>query len=292
VSRPQALVLDIIEGFNIGAVIDADAIMTLEAGGLRIGADEANDIVLADHDMADQHALIERTPKGEVFLTALAPGVRLGSRSVVVGERTRWKAVLPLAIGSARISRRPLPPAPASPRARALAVMLAAGTAGALVAGTFYFGSGTKDAATAIASVASQPAVSTANAQLLSQTNALLKQQGLATYVTLSADNDAVVARGSIPDTLSAQWASLQTAFDDLSGSQVVLVNKVTVGTRQAEPPLKIGGVSMYPIPYLITTGGQRLTEGAMLAGGWEILSITTKEIVMGNGQQTSHIPL
>ena len=108
--RPNTLVLDIIEGINSGAVVDAEAIMASGTEGLRIGSDEENDIVLADHDTAEHHAVIERIPQGDIFLTALAPGVRLGTRNITIGERRRWRQNTPLTIGSAKIIRRPPPP--------------------------------------------------------------------------------------------------------------------------------------------------------------------------------------
>jgi hypothetical protein len=295
VPRPNTLVLDIIEGINSGAVVDAEAIMASATEGLRIGADEENDIVLADRDTADHHVVIERVPQGDIFLTALAPGVRLGTRSITVGERRRWRQNTPLTIGSAKIIRRPPPPAPSSRLSRALSVMMAAGAIGSLVAIGFYLSSGTRTApidTAAASSAATAKGMASAATQLTAQTQDLLLSHGLGAYVTVTPENGAVVARGTVPDGLANQWAQTQAAFDELPGSQNVLVDQVTIGAIVEGPQLKIGAVSMYPIPYVITTGGQRLTEGAMLAGGWEIESITTKEVIMRNGPHETHIAL
>jgi hypothetical protein len=294
VPRPTTLVLDIIEGINSGAVVDAEAIMASGAGGLRIGSDEENDIVLADHDTAEHHAVIERIPQGDIFLTALAPGVRLGTRSIMIGERRRWRQNTPLTIGSAKIIRRPPPPVPSSRFSRAFSVMMAAGAIGSLVAIGFYLSSGTRTApgATAASSVPAARAMASAATQLAAQTQDLLLHHGLGTYVTVTTENGAVVARGTVPDGLASQWSQTQAAFDELPGSQNVLVDQVTISSSLEAPALKIGAVSMYPIPYVITTSGQRLTEGAMLAGGWEIESITTKEVIMRNGPHETHIAL
>jgi hypothetical protein len=295
VSRQNALVLDIIEGINSGAVIDVEAIMASGAEGLRIGSDEENDIILADHDTAEHHAVLERVPQGDIFLTALAPGVRLGTRSITIGERRRWRQNTPLTIGSAKIMRRPPPPVPSSRLSRALSVMMAAGAIGSLVATGFYLSSGSGTApvdTTAAFPVSTAKGMASAATQLTAQTQDLLLRHGLGAYVTIAPENGAVVARGTVPDGLASQWAQIQAAFDELPGSQNVLVNQVTIGASVDGPALKIGAVSMYPIPYVITTGGQRLTEGAMLAGGWEIESITAKEVIMRNGPHETHIAL
>lgn len=261
-----------------------------------IGSGSDVDIVLKDSGIEARHALVRRSGR-RIEVEALGGDLRVGSREIPKGHGYRGNLPMEFAIGGAtvRIDRQDQP---ASQMAFTRSTTIAAAAFGLfaiLIAVGMNAPSLAKPeegnpatAATEGVQVAAlggglpgTPQGGKANAAAaLEQLAARLEEAGI-DGITLSAENQRLVASGAVPKDKSETWTNMQAWFDQTYGDRVVLASDVTVAGVEAPPRLALQAVWFGPRPYILAGDGTRYHEGAYIDNGWAISKIGDKALLL-----------
>ncbi len=265
--------LEIASGPNQGAVVP------LSGGCYRIGLDPSNDIVLADKELAAEQASIDITTSG-VSITAHAAGTALRRRSLAPGATAQLRTGAEIRVGDTLLrlsgarARRRRSGVPA-----AILLVAAASAAGYQLAAPRAARSGLDMPDGSTASVISVKAAATA-------LSGALRGAHLG-GIALTGSDGALLASGNIDPAQQEDWTRVQQEFDARFGRAVALVDHVRLAAAGGMPDLALAAVSTDPIPVAIARDGSRLTEGAVLDGGWIIERITTTAVTLVRDGQT-----
>lgn len=287
--------------FEIIGGVNEGARMTLPPGRYRLGSSAANDVVLADPTVAAEHAAIDLS-RGRGMVAALAPDVRLQGKRLAVGRRHPLKPGSVLALGAARLSVvSAAPPAPRSATDKAgrgrtmlltAILLLSAGTIGFVLAyraaSPVSAAAGARVQGEVRGPAAGAPAtVSAAIARFRSHLAAV----GL-TGVTLVGEGGAALARGSLPPQESAAWLGAEQWFDATMRGRYLLIDRVATADKAALPELDIAAVAMTPVPNIVTSDGEHYLVGSVLQGGWSIVRIAPRAVILRDGGRELRIAL
>lgn len=284
VAPPQEWKLEVAEGPNTGAVIP------LRVGRYRFGHDANNDIVLADAGVAEAQAIIEIDQNQRVTVRALAAGLIIGGRAIRPGRELTLRAGCDLAAGNTHLRIH----GPDAPRARKRPLVAAGIAASGVFIGLMVLVLSPHNPSPASFPTGGLRSLDVGAARgraALKAFEARLAALGLATRLTLSTTGNAVLVRGRLDAADMAVWQKAQHWYDATYGSVPALIAQVLPATL-SPPDFGISAVSTDDVPYVITTSGQRYTEGSVLASGWVITHIDAHEITLTRDGQTVHVGL
>ena len=267
--------LEVTAGPNRGAVVPLE-------GEARLGSGLDNDIVLADHEVAEQQAVFSLEGDAAV-LDPLLPGVMVDGRPAAPGRLVVLRDGLLLQAGGTVI--RVHGPAARPRRARwllaAVPVLLVA-VGGAALVGSMSPGRTDLVVPPAAPAAAPAPASATAAEALKER----LRAAGLADQIQVTATPGAVVAEGRVAGPVLARWSEHQVWFDSSYKGTLSLVNRVREAAPDERPNIQLRAVSFGTVPYLITATGDRYMQGSVVEG-WTVEQIAPDKVVLSrNGRR------
>jgi hypothetical protein len=258
------------------------AIVPLTPGRYRLGSDTSDDIVLADRQVTQSHAVLEVTAE-QAGITPLAHGVTLRRRALRTGRPQMLKGGATVTIGSTqfRIIGKKSPGR--RPYLGGFVVLLG-------IAGAILVYRGAAPASVGATEAGPRPIVERAPMTLTDAASAFQRYVAGTPFrntVQISTEAGAVVATGTILPTDQPAWLTARKWFDGHIGSQFALTSSVTTAGALEPPALAIAAVSMEPVPNVVTRDGQHLVVGAVLPNGWSIDRITPQDVTLrGNGRE------
>jgi len=278
--QPAAWCLEVIEGANRGARI------VLGPGRYRLGSDADDDIVLADAAAAPCHANLELSA-ARILLRTFCDGLRVGRQKLSSGAHLRLRRNAVFRIGGTVVRI-----APTAAREQALAVrrfglvplLSIFAIVGAAVGVAAFVGSAGEVRAAVHFAPRSREVMSADAAAAATQTR--VAATTLAGKIVLSTEQGAVVAAGVLAPTERPAWGAIHSWFDGRFGRDVALIDKTTDSPPRLVPLAGIAAISLLPVPNVITSEGQRYTEGAVLSGGWVIEAITLHGVTLTRGRE------
>lgn len=280
--------LEILEGPNAGAQL------ALAPGPYRLGLASANDIVLSDPALLPEHLSLTISAAA-AMVTTHAAGVDLRRRKLPAGTTRTLRGGGDIRLGNTLMR---LHGPSGTPSGRAAGAALAPAVAPALVivgltaAGlTFAAGAPGERPPPVPARVA--PGTNASAGSAATALAGQLRQAGLAEQVTISSGpGGALLVGGILPPDAAEAWKGVRRWFDAAYGSRVALVERFGAPGGRDAPPLSVAAVAMMPVPAVIARDGTRLTEGAILPGGWEVQSITVSAVTLRHNGQLLRITL
>jgi hypothetical protein len=276
--------------FEIAAGPNSGANVILAPGRYRLGSDAGNDIVLADPDVASQHAAMELA-HDRASITVLAPGVLMQRRRLDRGRQYPLKPGTILTLGTTRLRVSFPPGLPRRYRGGNIAMCVAA-LAAACTGAAYYVA-----APVAIGTVrASQPVIGSASMTMLTRAaadfRAHLADTQVAPDVQVTASDGIVLATGTILPADRPAWLDAEKWFDAHLGGHIALADRVGTAGPAELPKLDVAAVSMAPVPNVMTRDGEHYTVGAVLQNGWRIDRIAPNSIILRNGAREMHVTL
>lgn len=286
---PGSLLVRVDSGPQVGGTV------VLPPGRHVVGTSLSADVVLADPHVAPRHFEVQLSPRAavvvaleaEVFIddgTTLPPGARLVLREPVE-----------LLVGTTRIHLAPPSLAVAAEeRRRRLAglALIAIGGLGlvAVVALGFLAPSSPGQGRMQFVPAAAlrPPSAPPPDPAALQQ---MLADEGLVTVSAQVADGVVRIAGWISPDQRPALDRALAT-FEARHGGRVAVVSAVTTVSAPDLPKLTVQAVDFGPVPFVIAGGGHRLTEGAVLPGGWVLERISREQLAFRRGNQRVELRL
>ena len=283
----QSWSLDVMRGPNTGAHV------ALSSGSYRFGREAGNDIVLADPTVATEQAVL-RLDASVAMLDALAPGITIGRRRAAPGRPVRLRNHDDITIGDTVL--RVLGPARQRSRAR-FPVLLAGGALCAtalfvtIMAPAAHRTTTQRLTAQAPAAGTRGTATPTSTADVAADLTRRMQDAGIAERMHISVKDGAIVAQGVIDSDAISRWNAIEQWFDARHGD-LALISHVTPGTGPAMPHLDIRAVWAGPVPYVISTSGDKFTEGAVIDGGWTIARIGEDGVVLTRNGRSVRVQL
>lgn len=109
----------------------------------------------------------------------------------------------------------------------------------------------------------------------------VLKQYDLDKRVTAVQNDNTLYIKGTINGYEDVQWAKVQNWYDTTYGSKVDLVSLITVDAGARRTISFKAVVTEGQMPFVVAWTGDRYKVGSTLPGGWIILNITDKGVVV-----------
>ncbi len=287
--------VSVLEGNHIGATL------ALPAGKHRFGRSRDADVVLTDTGLAPLHFSIDLTKRGASVASLDGPVTLDGCAAASSKSDARLNFPFEVAIDGVRLrvdgpesrnweqiaftwydrcqdwlrqSRR-------GPMIAALAILpISIYAIGATATGTPDAGG----AAHAAISTVSQRTVPIAKA--VETLRARAEDSGLLTQLEIEPAGDAIAVRGTLMEDQMAAWQRIRQDFDASFGNGYAFDSRINTVTSMARPQLDLQAIwAGYPA-YVITSTGERLSEGDRLTSGWTIEKIERNRVVLTRDDQ------
>jgi hypothetical protein len=102
-----------------------------------------------------------------------------------------------------------------------------------------------------------------------------------------TADGRVAVA-GKVTKEEAVSWAAIQQWFDQAYSGSIVLTTEISAaGEGRTMPALQLQAIWYGEHPYILTAGGERYFEGAVLDNGWIIREIGEDRVLLAKGGET-----
>lgn len=277
--------LEVARGPNAGARI------ALRPGDYRFGCATANDIVLADSAVADRQGVFRVAPDGTV-LDVTAPGVRVGRRPADPGTAISLAGGMEIAVGETllRVHGPPAMRWTLLPMALAGPVLLVAALSVAFAAHQPVNRNAMVAASVPLLPAAARVPDITPQGVAHDLTRRM-QQFGLNEHVHVDTSLGAIIVSGQVNRDDMVRWRDLEQWFD-AHHANIALISHVTADAGPSLPQIGIRAVWAGTIPYVITTTGDRYTEGAVIDGDWTITRITSDGLELTRNGRVVHITL
>ncbi|NJM34468.1 MAG: hypothetical protein HC850_06880 [Rhodomicrobium sp.] len=306
-SAPKELQLKVLAGVHEGVSIP------IEFGEYSIGSVPDADIVLRDDGVAPYHVII-RFEKSDLRVEAVGGDVSLDGETLEGGHGCRIKLPAELTIGDAtlRLSRE-AGQGELADRIPILAYLVnhpgvvavgAVGVAVVFAAFTVFQSEAPQSGPlSSLSAVTQSPSTVSAlgpngtpgspsafaGADATGVADALkekLAASGIQA-MTVSANGAQITISGQISDTQAEGWASVQRWFDQTYAPKFIMTANVAIGQASARPALRLQAVWYGQRPYIITEGGIRYYEGAILDNGWILQQIGEGGVLLRKEQES-----
>lgn len=122
-----------------------------------------------------------------------------------------------------------------------------------------------------------------------------LVSAGLEGEIEVTPGKDALVARGSLPDSLISQWTEAHIWYDGRYGAYVPLITEVTRkadNPRPKDPIILMRALYLGKNPYIIAKNGQKYHQGSILNNGWMIEKINPDSVTVSLGDRRVSLEL
>jgi|GEM_PF-1995013 len=104
----------------------------------------------------------------------------------------------------------------------------------------------------------------------------------LAGKVTLTTDEEGIIARGALSESERAMWRRLTADLAARYGDTIVVRNFFV--PREKDLPFMVRSVVAGPYPFVVTKDGRRVAEGGDLGDGYKLVSVGDGEITIQHG--------
>jgi hypothetical protein len=294
--------------FEVVAGTHQGALLLLDWADYRIGSSPDADIVLSDEGVAPEHAVLHVGPGG-VRIDATGGSVTIEHEPLALWRGRRVRLPANVTLGTARIHLAGDGGDQPGPRfdelgrelgrrvlhnplsgAAVLACLVIAVTAARELPQT----AGRDGEHTGAAEVAAwERPTSPANAQSVAEAAARelrtrLEAANIRTLRVTPADGRVAVA-GKVTKEEAVSWAAIQQWFDQAySGGGIVLTTEISpTAEGRTMPALQLQAIWYGEHPYILTAGGERYFEGAVLDDGWIIREIGEDRLLLARGGET-----
>jgi Inner membrane component of T3SS, cytoplasmic domain/Inner membrane component of T3SS, periplasmic domain len=303
-NTPSKLELEVVGGFHSGVSL------ALEEGIYSIGSTPDADIVLRDHGVASEHALL-RTGSHGLRIEAMGGDISIGNELITQGHGCKLRLPVDIVMGDARLRL-------SHPRSEGVGLLgrklQPVGrflskrpfvAAGGLIVCALAVSVAARDVPPVkIPEAVDQPSIPgtkalyPGNIEMLSRFNqdekvtqstvaeaasylsARLKALGITSLKVTTADKRILVI-GTLNTRESVAWTSAQQWFDETYRGRVVLTANVAIGENMGAPTLRLQAIWFGERPYIITEEGRRLYEGARLDDGWVLQRIAEDRTIL-----------
>jgi Inner membrane component of T3SS, cytoplasmic domain/Inner membrane component of T3SS, periplasmic domain len=292
--------------FAVVAGTHEGAVLLLDRADYRIGSSPDADIVLSDEGVAPDHAVLHVGPGG-VRIDATGGSVTIEHQSLALWRGRYVRLPANVTLGAARIhlagdggenlprfdelgrelGRRALHnplTAAAVLACLVIAVTVARELPQSARAGGEHSGAAEVGALERLTSgAANSPSAEAAARELSTRLDAA----NIRTLRVSTADGRVAVA-GKVTKEEAVSWAAIQQWFDQAYGGGIVLTTDINpAGEGRAMPALQLQAIWYGENPYIVTAGGERYFEGAVLDNGWIIREIGEDRLLLGKGGET-----
>jgi hypothetical protein len=104
----------------------------------------------------------------------------------------------------------------------------------------------------------------------------------------VSAADGRVAVAGKLAKEEAVSWAAIQQWFDQTYSGGIVLTTEISpTGEARTMPTLQLQAIWYGEHPYIVTAGGERYFEGAVLDNGWIIREIGEDRLLLAKGGET-----
>lgn len=134
------------------------------------------------------------------------------------------------------------------------------------------------------APLAARPSGPSQQSSLRNELRAHLDALGLQSVATAVEPDGAIEVKGEISPKEEPAWRDVSRWFDAKAKGRAVLVDSVRVVTLA--PPLAVRAVWTGRNPYVVDGDGERHFVGSVLATGWVVDAIESRQVVMRRGGQ------
>lgn len=296
--------------FEVVAGTHAGAVLLLDWADYRIGSSPDADIVLSDEGVAPDHAVLHLGPGG-VRIDATGGSVTIEHEPLALWRGRRVRLPANVTLGAARIhlcgdggddlgprfdqlgrglGRRLLHNPLTS--AAVLACLVIAVTVARELPQSARAGRDGEHSGAAVVGASERPTSGAANAQSVAeaaarQLSTRLDAANIRTLRVSTADGRVAVA-GKVTKEEAVSWAAIQQWFDQAYRGDIVLTTDIgPAGESRAMPALQLQAIWYGENPYIVTAGGERYFEGAVLDNGWIIREIGEDRLLLGKGGET-----
>jgi hypothetical protein len=296
--------------FEVVAGTHQGAVLLLDRADYRIGSSPDADIVLSDEGVAPDHAVLHLGPGG-VRIDATGGSVTIEHEPLALWRGRRVRLPANVTLGAARIrlsgdggddlgprfdqlgrelGRRALHNPLTS--AAVLACLVIAATVARELPQTARAGRDGEHSGAAVVGASERPPSGAANAQSVAeaaarQLSTRLDAANIRTLRVSTADGRVAVA-GKVTKEEAVSWAAIQQWFDQAYRGDIVLTTDISPADEgRAMPALQLQAIWYGENPYIVTAGGERYFEGAVLDNGWIIREIGEDRLLLGKGGET-----
>jgi hypothetical protein len=296
--------------FEVVAGTHQGAVLLLDRADYRIGSSPDADIVLSDEGVAPEHAVLHLGPGG-VRIDATGGSVTIEHEPLALWRGRRVRLPANVTLGAARIhlsgdggddpglrfdqlgrelGRRALHNPLTS--AAVLACLVIAVTVARELPQTARAGRDVEHSGAAEVGAAERPTSGAANSQSAAEAAARelstrLDAANIRTLRVSTADGRVAVA-GKVTKEEAVSWAAIQQWFDQAYSGGIVLTADISpAGEGRTMPALQLQAIWYGENPYIVTAGGERYFEGAVLDNGWIIREIGEDRLLLGKGGET-----
>jgi hypothetical protein len=294
--------------FEVVAGTHEGAVLLLDRADYRIGSSPDADIVLSDEGVAPDHAVLHVGPGG-VRIDATGGSVTIEHEPLALWRGRHVRLPANVTLGAAQIhlsgdggndlgsrfdelgrelGRRALhnPLTGAAVLAcLVIAVTVARELPQSARAGGEHSGAAEVGASERPTSVAanSQSVAEAAARELRTRLDAA----NIRTLRVSTADGRVAVA-GKVTKEEAVSWAAVQQWFDQAYSGGIVLTTEISpAGEARTMPALQLQAIWYGEQPYIVTAGGERYFEGAVLDNGWIVREIGEDRLLLGKGGET-----
>jgi hypothetical protein len=292
--------------FEVVAGTHQGALLLLDWADYRIGSSPDADIVLSDEGVAPEHAVLHVGPGG-VRIDATGGSVTIEHEPLALWRGRRVRLPANITLGAARIhlggddlgprldelgrelGRRVLHN-PLTGAAVLACLVIAVTVARELPQTARASRDGEHTGAAEVAawerptSGAKTQSVAEAAARELSTR---LDAANIRTLRVTTADGRVAVA-GKVTKEEAVSWAAIQQWFDQAYSGGIVLTTEISpTAEGRTMPALQLQAIWYGEHPYILTAGGERYFEGAVLDNGWIIREIGEDRLLLAKGGET-----
>ena len=293
--------------FEVVAGTHEGAVLLLDRADYRIGSSPDADIVLSDEGVAPDHAVLH-VGAGGVRIDATGGSVTIEHEALALWRGRHIRLPANVTLGAARIHLSGDGGDDLRPRfdklgrelgrralhnpltgAAVLACLVIAVTVARELPQSARAGGEHSGAAEVGAS--ERPTSGAANAQSAEaaarELSTRLDAANIRTLRVSTADGRVAVA-GKVTKEEAVSWAAIQQWFDQAYGGGIVLTTDIgAAGEGRAMPALQLQAIWYGENPYIVTAGGERYFQGAVLDNGWIIREIGEDRLLLGKGGET-----
>jgi len=109
---------------------------------------------------------------------------------------------------------------------------------------------------------------------------------GLAGLLEIDRAGDAISVRGKLKSAQMAHWLDIRRDIDTSYGSAYAFDSQIETVAAIDRPHLELQAIWAGPQANVITSTGERLSEGSLVPGGWYIDKIEAKQVTLTEGTQ------
>jgi hypothetical protein len=295
--------------FEVVAGTHQGASLLLDWADYRIGSSQDADIVLSDDGVAPEHAVLHVGPGG-VRIDATGGSVTIEHEPLALWRGRRVRLPANVTLGAARIHLAGDGGDDLGPRfnefgrelgrrvlhnpltgAAVLACLVIAVTVARELPQTARAGRDGEHTGAAEVAASERP-TSGANAQSVAEAAARelstrLDAANIRTLRVTTADGRVAVA-GKVTKEEAVSWAAIQQWFDQAYSGGIVLTTDISpTAEGRTMPALQLQAIWYGEHPYVLTAGGERYFEGAVLDNGWTIREIGEDRVLLAKGGET-----